>query len=153
MEIKLSKPTIADIEEMESIVAPYVADGTLLFRSSDEIANMIRSYTIATVEGIIVGFSALHIYSTTLAEIRMLVVKKDMQNRHIGRKIVSRLIDEAKTLGIKKILTLTYSDTFFQKLGFQIIDKTEVPEHKVWEDCVQCKRFPECNEVALIIVL
>ncbi|MCV6608839.1 MAG: N-acetyltransferase [Campylobacterales bacterium] len=153
MSIEFVKPTILDIPEMETLVKPYVEDGIILLRTSDEIANMIRSYTVAKQNNKIVGFGALHIYSTTLAEVRMLVVHQDMQNQKIGQKIVSSMIEEGKRLGIKEILTLTYNDHFFQKLGFHTIEKTEVPEHKVWEDCTKCKRFPECNEIALIIKL
>ncbi len=151
MKAELVKPTIADIPKMEEVVRDYVKDGIILFRSSDEIANTIRSYTLAKIDGEIVGFGALHIYSTTLAEVRMLVVRRDMQNKSIGKQIVLQLLEEAKKLGLTEILTLTYSDVFFKKLGFVEIEKSLVPEQKVWEDCIKCKRFPECKEVALII--
>ena len=39
----------------------------------------------------------------------------------------------------------------FEKLGFNEIDKETIPEHKIWADCVKCKHFPVCNEIALTI--
>lgn len=141
------------IPQMQIIVKPYVEDGTILYRSDNEIANTIRSYTVAKLDGEVVGFSALHIYSTKLAEVRMLVIKDNLQGKGIGYKLVSQLLKEGKSLGLKRVLTLTYSEDFFKKLGFKVIDKNEIPDHKVWEDCIKCKRFPECNEIALVIDL
>ncbi len=138
---------------MQAIVTPYVEDGTILYRSNDEIANTIRSYTVAKADGVVVGFAALHIYSTKLAEVRMLVVANAYQKQGIGYKIVAQLLQEAKQLGLQRVLTLTYSETLFRKLGFKVIEKIEIPDHKVWEDCIKCKRFPECKEIALVIDL
>ena len=39
---------------------------------------------------------------------------------------------------------------FFQRLGFAEIDKGELP-HKVWADCVNCPKFPDCDEIPLAI--
>ncbi len=30
------------------------------------------------------------------------------------------------------------------------VDKNELP-HKVWSDCIQCPKFPDCNEEAMIL--
>lgn len=153
LEILLSKATLGDISAMQKIVQPYVNDGIILHRSTDEIANTIRSYTLAKTQKQIVGFAALHIYSPNLAEVRMLTVDSKFHGKNIGTMLVKELIEEAKKLQLKKILTLTYEARFFQKLGFKVVEKRQIPEHKVWEDCIKCKKFPECNEIALIIEL
>ena len=60
-----------------------------------------------------------------------------------------RALAEADSYGITRIFTLTYQPSFFRKLGFKDIDKSELP-HKVWSDCINCSKFPDCNEEALI---
>ncbi len=152
-EIVLCKPTLHDVREMQDLVRPYVDEGIILLRKDEEVANTIRSYTIAKENGEIVGFAALYIYSPQLGEIRSLVVGKNHQRKGIGKKVVGALLDEGRGYGLKRVLSLTFETAFFLSLGFHEISKEEIPEHKVWEDCIRCKLFPVCNESALIIDL
>lgn len=151
--MELIKPTLSDIDSMQRLVRPYIEEGIVLARSDDEVANTIRSYVVAKIDGEIVGFAALYIYTAKLAEVRSLAVKKELQAQGIGSAIVKNLIEEGKKLGIKQILTLTYQAGFFKKLGFIEVPKEEVWHQKVWEDCIRCKYFPVCNETALILDL
>ncbi|WP_231852965.1 N-acetyltransferase [Nitratiruptor sp. SB155-2] len=151
--IRYCKPTLLDIDQMQDLVAPYVKEGIILPRSDDEIATNIRSYIIAQYENQIVGYVALHIHSKTLAEIRSLVVAQEYQGKGIGKTLVEKAIQEGESLRVRKILALTYNKEFFQKKGFYEINKEDVPEHKIWQDCIKCKHFPICNEVAMMIDL
>jgi len=149
----LHKPTLADIPEMQALVRPYIDEGTILERSSDEMATTIRSYTLAKEGPTLVGFVALHVHSPELAEVRSLVVAKTYQGKGIGKALVLGAVEEGKKLGLSRILTLTFQKAFFEKLGFEEVNKEDIPEHKVWQDCIRCKLFPVCNESALIITL
>ncbi|MDD5372232.1 MAG: N-acetyltransferase [Sulfurimonas sp.] len=153
MSIELTKATLSDIESMQKLVAPEVEAGVILARNSDEIATNIRSYILAKEDGEIVGFCALHIHTPLLAEIRSLIVKESKRGMGIGQSLIAKAMQEAQTLGLKKVLTLTYKQSFFEKLGFVEIPKESIPEHKIWADCIKCKLFPICNEVSLIKTL
>lgn len=144
------KPTLKDIDEMIALVAPEIEKGIILPRSSEEMANTIRSYFVAKSEGKIIGFCALHIYSPLLAEVRSLIVKEEFRSLGVGKKLVNMLLDEGRALGIKEVLTLTYQERFFKSLGFEVIEKEEIPNPKIWTDCIKCKHFPKCNEIALL---
>lgn len=153
MRIELSKAKLSDIENMQKLVIPEVEAGIILARSSDEVATNIRSYILAKDDSEIVGFCALHIHTPELAEIRSLIVKEDKRGMGIGAMLVNQAIEDAKKLGLKKVLSLTYQQAFFEKLGFIEIPKSSLPEHKIWADCIKCKYFPVCNEVSLIKTL
>jgi amino-acid N-acetyltransferase len=136
---------------MQALVAKEVKEGVILNRSEDEVATNIRSYVLAKDEGKIVGYTALHIHSRRLAEIRSLVVDEDYRGQKIGQMMVEFTLHEAKNLGVQEdVLVLTYLPEFFKKLGFIEIDKEVIPEHKIWADCIKCIHFPVCNEVALV---
>ena len=135
---------------MRLMVQGEVENGIILDRSEDEIATNIRSYTLAFDADEIVAFSALHIHTLTLAEIRSLVVKEGYRGQKIGQRLIQKLLEEASFLGVKRVLSLTYQQTFFERLGFVEIPKESLPEHKIWADCIKCKHFPICNEVSLI---
>lgn len=151
MNIHYTKALLSDIVAMQTLVLPEVKSGVILFRSDDEIASNIRSYVLAKDGEKVVGFAALHIHAPDLAEVRSLIVDADYRGREIGQGLVLYTIKEAKELGIKQVFTLTYQKAFFEKLSFTEIPKESLPEHKIWADCVKCKHFPICDEIALII--
>lgn len=146
----VQKPSLFDIPAMQQLVEPEVKSGIILSRSDNEIANAIRSYFIAMDNSKIVGFTALHIHTYELAEVRSLIVESTYRGKGVGKALVLGAIEEAKKLGIKEVLSLTYEPEFFRKLGFVEIPKESIPEHKIWADCIRCKHFPICNEISLI---
>ncbi len=151
MSIHYQKATLHHIKEMQALVLPEVTSGVILYRSDDEIATNIRSYTLAFDDETLIGYVALHIHSPTLAEVRSLIVDEKYRGEGIGKRLVQESQEEARKLGVKQLFTLTYQKAFFEKLGFIEIPKESLPEHKIWADCVKCKHFPVCDEIALII--
>lgn len=148
MEFKKAK--LKDIPLMQDMVKPEVESGAILPRSDDEIATAIRSYTLAYEGDELIGYAALKIYSQKLAEVRSLVIKSEFRAKGVGSALVRKLLEEAKDYEIQSVFALTYRDKFFINLGFEIIDKDELPSQKIWADCIKCKHFPVCNEVAVI---
>ena len=102
---------------------------------------------------ILAGFASLKIFNADLAEVRSLIVAPQFRRRGIARAIVNELLDEARFYGLKSVFTLTYQKEFFERLGFTEIPKDELPAQKIWADCIKCKKFPVCNEIALIYTL
>ncbi len=150
MDIRFYKPTVADIPKMQEIVKEEVQSGKILLRTEDEMATTIRSYTVVKVNDKIAGFTATHIHSPRLAEVRSLVVAKEFRGLKLGKQLVEACIKEAKEYGIKQLLSLTYEQGFFESCGFRVISKEEIPEHKIWADCIRCKHFPICDEIAMV---
>ena len=153
MKIEYKKAKLSNIHQMREIILPEVESGVILDRSEDEIATNIRSYTLAYYKDELVGFTALHIHTKDLAEVRSLIVKDGLRGQKIGENLVKHTLEEAIDLGIKRVLSLTYKQAFFERLGFVEIPKESLPEHKIWADCIKCKHFPVCNEVSLIKTL
>ena len=151
--INYQKARLSDIHSMQKLVLPEINSGIILNRTNDEIATNIRSYTLCFKDSKLIGFCALHIHTEYLAEIRSLIVKESARGEKIGENLVKQCIDEALSLGLQKVLCLTYKQLFFEKLGFIEISKESLPEHKIWADCIKCKHFPVCNEVSLIKTL
>jgi len=153
LEINFFKPSVLDIESMQALVKEEVASGVILLRTADEMATNIRSYTCVKVDGVLAGFTALHIHSPKLAEVRSLIVDEKFRGLKLGYKLVDSCKKEAKELCLEQILSLTYKQGFFEALGFKEINKQDLPEHKIWADCSRCKHFPVCDEIALLYTL
>lgn len=152
--IELVKASLCDISQMQAMVVSEVKEGVILNRSEDEVATNIRSYVLAKEGEKIVGYTALHIHSKRLAEIRSLIVDESYRGQKIGQRMVEFTLREAKEIGVEEdVLVLTYLPQFFEKLGFKEINKELIPEHKIWADCIKCIHFPVCNEIALVYKL
>jgi amino-acid N-acetyltransferase len=124
----------------------------MLSRSLSELYESLRDFYIFEEEGRLIGAAALHIVWEDLAELRSVAVAEEAEHRGVGTKLVNACIDEAKALGLKRVFCLTYKPEFFGRFGFRVADKTELP-HKVWGDCIKCVKFPDCDEIAMILDL
>jgi len=152
--IELVKAKLSDIPQMQALVVSEVKDGIILNRTEDEIATNIRSYVLAKEGNKIIGYTALHVHSKRLAEIRSLIVDTLYRGQKVGQRMIEFMLNEARVLEVKEdVLVLTYLPLFFEKLGFHEINKELIPEHKIWADCIKCIHFPVCNETALIYKL
>jgi len=147
------KPTVSDIQKMQDLVLKDVENGNILDRDKNEMATTIRSYLAIKDNENIIGFVALHIHTTQLAEIRSLIVDESYRGQGIGKKLIQNSIDEANSLGLDRVLVLTYQQKLFEQFNFEVIQKEYIPETKIWADCIKCKHFPVCDEIALMLNL
>ena len=148
----IRKAHVEDVPAIAGIINPQAQNGVMLPRPISRIYDNVRDYHVIEVDSEVVGCGALHVMWSDLAEIRAVVLKDEFIGKGFGRPIVEILLDEAKELGLEKVFVLTYKEDFFKHLGFTIIDKSELP-HKIWNECINCIHFPDCNEVALIYPL
>ncbi len=134
------------------MLANHAERGDLLPRSLSELFDNLRDIYVymADNQPEIIGTCSMHICWEDLAEIRSLVVRQSYRRRGIGRKLVEECIAEAITLGLTRLFVLTYKTEFFQRLGFREVEKATLP-HKIWADCLKCIKFPDCDEIAMII--
>ena len=148
--MEIRKARFTDIEDIHRIVNGYAEEGQMLARARNVLYETLRDMTVAEEDGKIVGVGALHLTWYELAEVRTLAVDKAYSRRQIGTKIVKRLLEEAKELGVKTAFTLTYRSDFFSTLGFVETSKESL-HHKVWKDCINCPKFPNCDETAMTL--
>jgi len=144
----IRKAILQDARQIHRLLLNYAKDGLVLSRSLMEIFEAIRDFYVFVEGDRVVGAAALNICWEDLAEVRSLVVDESFAGRGIGKHLVEACLSEARTLGIGRVFALTYQQAFFEKLGFSVIEKSELPQ-KIWGDCIKCAKFPECDEVAL----
>jgi len=145
----IRKATIHDVPEMQKIINLFAERGDLLPRSLNQLYENVRDFLVLEEDGRILGTCALHVNWGDLAEVMALTVDESCQGKGFGTEFVTKCLDEALGLGISRVFALTYKPDFFAKLGFRLIDKALLP-HKVWTECIQCVKFPDCGEVAVI---
>ena len=151
---RLAPPTvrpaaIADVPEIHYLLEIYASQGNLLPRTMNELYRHLRDFFVVEIEGRVAACGALEIFTESLGEVRSLVVADGHKGQGLGRLLVERVIAEARTLGLKRLMALTYVPGFFHKLGFQTVAKETLPE-KVWGICVKCYKYNHCDEIAVL---
>jgi amino-acid N-acetyltransferase len=147
--VKVDNARVTDATSIHHLISHFAEKGDILPRALSEIYENIREYFVIKEGNIVVACVALHVTWADLAEIRSLAVREQDQNKGLGSLLINACLDEARGLGIPKVFCLVRKPAFFQKHGFKLIDKTELPQ-KVWAECYRCPKFPNCDEVALI---
>jgi amino-acid N-acetyltransferase len=148
----IRKARISDVKEIQKLLTSFASRGEMLSRSLSELYEALRDFYVYEEGGELLGTSALHIVWEDLAEVRSVAVAESAGRRGIGSQVVGACIAEARELGLKRLFCLTYKPDFFAKFGFKVADKSELP-HKVWGDCIKCVKFPDCDEIAMVLDL
>ena len=97
----------------------------------------------------ILGACGLKVVWGDLAELYALAVSPAARGQGLGKMLAQACIDEAKQLGIPRLMALTYEQEFFAKLGFETIDRQQLPL-KVWSECIGCSKNQACDEIAML---
>jgi len=148
----IRKPKLTEVVGIKKLLDQAAGNGDLLQRPLMELYENARDFFTYVDEKGVGACCALHIDMLDLAEIRSLAVRPDLQRTGIGGKLIDRCIEEARTLNIPRVYALTRTPSFFIRHEFKEVDKHDLP-HKVFNDCVRCPKFPDCDEVAVVRTL
>jgi amino-acid N-acetyltransferase len=149
VDLAVRKASMRDIHAVLRLINAYASKGIMLPRTEFEMSENIRDFSVVYDGDHLVGCGALHFYTPTSAEVRSLAVEPESKTRGIGRLIVEALEREADEHQLHAIFAFTYVPQFFRKLGFQEIERGELPL-KAWKDCLRCPKFQACDEIAML---
>ncbi len=156
MKYKIEKAKVKDVVGIHKLVNKFAKKNLMLPRVINDIYERLYEFIVIKEPKTekVIGSAALHLTWTgkdqeVIAEIRSLAVEEEYQGKGLGKKLVIKLEEEAKKLGVKKIFALTFIPDFFKKLGYKVVKREELP-HKVWTECINCPLFLECKEVPVI---
>jgi len=147
--MKVRSAKIDDAKAIYSLINSYAERDKMLFRSMADIYENLQTFTVAELNGNVVGCLSLQVIWSDLAEIKSLAVNKENTGAGVGKALVAAATEQARQLGITRIFALTLNPDFFQKLGFKIVEKDTFPM-KVWSDCAKCPKQQNCDEIAVI---
>ncbi len=148
----IRQAAIGDVPTIHHLLEIYAAKGNLLPRTFSELYRHLRDFFVIEVDGQVVACAALEIFTEDLGEVRSLVVDEAHERRGLGRRLVERIVEEARTIGLRRLMALTYVPPFFHKLGFKTVAMDTLPE-KVWGVCVKCYKYNSCDETAVVLEL
>jgi amino-acid N-acetyltransferase len=149
----IRKAKINEVPEIRRFLAQFSQDGGILPRTLADLYGQLRDYYVYREDqGPLLGIAALHICWAGLGEIRSVAVAPTHQRRGIASRLVSTCLAEAHALGLSEIFLLTLAPEFFQRFGFRVVSREDLLPI-VWADCVNCVKFPDCDEIPMLLDL
>ena len=147
MEIHNAK--ISDVKAIHALISSYAERDRMLFCPMADIYEKLQTFSVAVIDDSVAGCCALEVIWSNLAEIKSLAVDETKKEKGIGRNLVTAAIEQAVRLGVPKVFALTLEPDFFEKLGFEKVQKATLPM-KVWSDCAKCPKQENCDEIAVV---
>ncbi|HCO43035.1 MAG TPA: N-acetyltransferase [Gammaproteobacteria bacterium] len=147
--IALRPARLADVSAIHALLREQAAAGNLLPRTQENLVRHVRDFVVAERDGQIAAVGALEIMGPDLGEVRSLAVAPAFHRQGIGEQVTRALLDQARIIGLRRVMALTYVPAFFARLGFEVVSKDTLPE-KVWQVCVKCYKFNRCDEIAVM---
>lgn len=122
--------TADDVGGILQLIEPFERDGTLVRRERTEIERDIANYTVIEHDGVIFGCAALYPYpEARTAEMAALTVSPQVQGQGDGERLLKRIEQRARSLGLDSIFVLTTRTMhWFIKRGFAQVDPDWLPE-------------------------
>ena len=149
----IRKAKIHEVPEIRRFLVEFSLDGGILPRTLADLYGQLRDYYVYRLDqGPILGIAALHVCWAGLGEIRSVAVLPEHRHQGIASRLVETCLAEARTLGLSEIFLLTLHPGFFQRFGFKLVSREDLLPI-VWADCVNCVKFPDCDEVPMLLDL
>jgi amino-acid N-acetyltransferase len=149
----IRKALIHEVPEIRRLLTEFAQGGDILPRTLADLYAYLRDYFVYREDqGPILGIAAMHICWEGLGEVRSVAVIPEYRGRGIGSRLVQSCLDEARAVGLRQVFCLTLRPEFFQRFGFQVVSREELLPI-VWADCVNCVKFPDCDEIPMMMDL
>jgi amino-acid N-acetyltransferase len=115
------RATLSDIGGILELIKPLEQQGILAKRSREKIEMEINDYWIISRDGLVIGCSALHIYTKeNCALLACLAVHADYQGEARGQRLYVHAFDQAKNADLKTLFVLSTQTTqWFIERGFE----------------------------------
>jgi amino-acid N-acetyltransferase len=149
----IRKALIHEVPEIRRLLTVFAQEGDILPRTLADLYGQLRDYCVFREDqGPLLGVAALHICWEGLGEIRSLAVVPTHQRQGIGSNLVKSCLAEARALRLNQVFCLTLRPDFFKRFGFQVVSRESLLPI-VWADCVNCVKFPDCDEIPMMLNL
>lgn len=118
---------VGDVRAVRALVQPLAEGRVLVAKEAVAYYESLQEFRVAEVAGEVAGCGALHVMWEDLAEVRTLAVAPRFEGRGVGSALLTRLLDDAREIGVRRVFCLTFEVDFFSRHGFAEVDGTPVP--------------------------
>lgn len=135
MTVTIRRATTADVRAIHALVREY--PGIMLDKATVALYEDVQEFWVAeAADGRIAGCGALHVMWEDLAEVRTIAVQPQYRKHGIGHQLLTKLLEQARIVGVSRVFVLTFEVEFFRAHGFTEIDGTPV-QQEVYAELLQ----------------
>ncbi|MBX3052369.1 MAG: GNAT family N-acetyltransferase [Caldilineaceae bacterium] len=154
MAVAIRQAQPGDIPEVVEMINGFASRNLMLPRTPEAMAKTLPDWLVAVEReedrgDVLLGCGSLVALTPELAEVRSLAVHERGQGKGVGSLVVENLVGLAKAREFSQVCALTLREEFFQRLGFEIVDRWSISP-KLWQECIYCPKFHRCDEVAVL---
>ena len=129
MTVSIEPARTPDVAGIRRLIDLYAPRRILLDKATVTLYEDVQEFLVArsaeAADGV-VGCGALHVMWEDLAEVRTLAVDPVVRGQGVGHQLLERLLDRARTLGVRRVFCLTFEVDFFARHGFAELDGSPV---------------------------
>jgi amino-acid N-acetyltransferase len=143
--VAIRRARTRDVAAVRRLLDQYVHQRILLDKAPVTLYEDIQEFWVAEAAGDaaedaegarVVGCGALHVMWEDLAEVRTLAVDRELKGSGVGHRLLAKLLETARELGVRRVFCLTFEVDFFAKHGFVEIGETPV-DHDVYSELLR----------------
>ena len=151
----IREATLSDAVQIFNLIREHQED--LICRPLGDIIQNIDRFIVAETEGSLIACASFSILpeigfpERASVEVKSVAVSNAYRRRHIGSRLVHRILEKVRPFGPLHAIVLTFAPRFFTTLGFHEIPKTQVM-HKLYMGCINCTKHENpftCPEIAM----
>jgi len=142
----------ADADALHALISSHLDEGHLLPRDLSDLRRHASRFVVCDVAGDIKACAELAPLSSSVAEVRSLVVARDFRRVGLAARLVGEMTARAKTAGFETLTAFTHDPRFFIRQNFSIVPHVWVPE-KIVNACLACPLFRRCSQYAMLLPL
>ena len=125
--MQVRRARTSDVPQVRDLVDRWTPDRRLLGKATVTLYEDVQEFFVAVEpDGRVVGCGALHVLWADLAEVRTLAVDPALQGRGVGHRLLDRVLEQARELGVSRVFCLTFETDFFGRHGFTPVDRVLV---------------------------
>ena len=136
MSIEVRAAKTSDVKGIRQLIDLYAPQRRILSKETVTLYESVQEFVVAVDGDVVVGCGALHVLWEDVAEVRTVAVSEELRGKGKGHQILEKLIERAKTLGVRKIFCLTFETEFFGRHGFAEIQGAPV-EPEVYQQLLR----------------
>ena len=124
--MQVRRARTADVQAVRRLVDTYADDRRLLSKATVVLYEDVQEFVVAVDGDEVVGCGALHVIWEDLAEVRTLAVAPSHHGQGVGAALLTRLLETARELGVRRVFCLTFEAAFFARHGFEVVEEVPV---------------------------
>lgn len=148
----IRRGSAGDVDALYELIRAHQAEGHLLPRERADLGRRVSRFVVAVSGGRLVGCAELAALSSTVAEIRSLVVRQEARGTGVAGRLMDALRRQAVVEGFRSLCAFTHDARLFVRHNFSIVPHQWVPE-KIRRDCAGCGLFRQCGQHAMLLPL